>query len=493
MSAEKTPVQIFVAYSQKDRVFLDGLRAHIKPLERNGQVKIWYDGEIQPGEAWDDAIKSRLKSADIVLALLSSNALASDYFYDEEITHALERHNTQSIRVVPILLSPCLWQQTPLAGLQGLPTGMKPVSAWKTFDDAWHNVMLGLMAIIGEMKGASVAEAAPTAKASTADSDVWEITTEMNTPAAYQKYLDRFPQGFYAENARQFLEDVQADDTYWEFANDAGTDQAIFKYLQKYPKGLHSAEARRRIDPFHELMVFVKGGTFEMGDVFGEGSDHEKPVHLVTLDDFWMCKYPVTQGLWKAVMGADNNPSHFTGQEDLPVDSVSWEMAQAFIETLNKKSGQTYRLPTEAEWEYAAREGGKKVRFGNGKDSADPAEINFNASKEYKQSYSIEGAYRGKTTPVNSFIPNALGLYDMSGNVWEWCADWYAADYYQISQIQGTSINPTGPEGGSSRVLRGGSWARNSQGCRSASRRNYVPSSRNHGIGFRLVLSISPV
>ncbi len=123
MSAEKTPVQIFVAYSQKDRVFLDGLRAHIKPLERNRRGKDMYDGEIQ-GEAWDDAIKSRLKSADIVLALLSSSALASDYFYDEEITHALERHNTQSIRVVPILLSPCLWQQTPLAGLQGLPTGI---------------------------------------------------------------------------------------------------------------------------------------------------------------------------------------------------------------------------------------------------------------------------------------------------------------------------------------------------------------------------------
>ncbi len=219
-----------------------------------------------------------------------------------------------------------------------------------------------------------------------------------------------------------------------------------------------------------------------MGDVFGEGAEKdEKPVHKVTLDDFMMCKYQVTQGLWKAVMGTDNNPSHFKGDEMLPVESVSWDMTQEFIQVLNKKSGAFYRLPTEAEWEYAAREGGKKVRFGNGKDIADPAEMNFDASEKDKQEYSVAGTYRGKTSPVDLFKPNALGLYDMSGNVWEWCADFYADVYYQQCQQQGTVLNPKGPETGTDRVIRGGGWVYDARYCRTAYRNGGTPAYRHYG------------
>ena len=501
MSTKKAPVQIFIAYSQKDRVYLDALRSHAKPLLRKGNVTVWFDGEILPSEQWSDVIKKNLHAADIILMLLSANALASDYFYEQEVKDAVERHKAGTARVVPVVLSACQWKKTPLADIQGLPRGMKPVISYGNMDEAWDEVVEGLWDMVEQIEKGTAKKTAPeapeapkpvqssTITATAAEEHAWEFTADTNTRAAYQKYLDRFPQGFYSDKARDFLEAFDADDTAWEFANDAGTDQAMQKYIKKYPKGLHTEAARKRIDPFYEHMVLIKGGTFDMGDVFDEGEEREKPVHKVTLDDFMMCKYPVTQGLWKAVMGRDNNPSHFTGNEMLPVEKVSWDMAQEFIQVLNKKSGASYRLPTESEWEYAAREGGKKVRFGNGKDIADPAEMNFCGLEKYKETYSVAGTYRGKTSPVDLFKPNALGLYDMSGNVWEWCADYFAAQYYQQCQQQGTVRNPQGPETGAIRVIRGGGWYDDARDCRAAIRNYASPGDRGNGLGLRLVFA----
>ena len=359
----------------------------------------------------------------------------------------------------------------------------------------------------------------PTAK----EEHAWEFTTDADTRAAYEKYLTRFPDGFYASNARERLDYFDADDTAWEFATDSGSEKAIQKYLDKYPNGLHVAEAqqkiatfererqealkkraqaiaeRRGIDPFYDLMVPIKGGTFEMGDTFGEGGSNEKPVHKVTLSDYWLCKYPVTQGLWEAIMGENNNPSRFKSDDLLPVEQVSWDDAQEFIHVLNKKTGGQYRLPTEAEWEYAARaapsptgesRGGAKVRFGNGKDIANPSEMNFCALKEYKQPYSVVGEYRAKTTPVNQFKPNKLGLYDMAGNVYDWCADWFSEDYYQQCHAQGTVLNPQGPDTGAYRVLRGGDWGGNPRSCRAAYRDHGAPVGRYGNVGFRVASSL---
>ena len=141
-----------------------------------------------------------------------------------------------------------------------------------------------------------------------------------------------------------------------------------------------------------------------------------------------------------------------------------------------------YRLPTEAEWEYAAREGGKKVRFGNGQNTLRATEANFDASKDYKEPYSEVGEYKERTVAVDSFAPNALGLYNMSGNVWEWCWDWYSEDYYKNSPVQ----NPRGPEEGDYRVVRGGSWGGTPFICRAALRYTYDPNYRDHLVGFRL-------
>ncbi len=230
-------------------------------------------------------------------------------------------------------------------------------------------------------------------------------------------------------------------------------------------------------------MVFVKGGTFTMGDLFDEGEDNEKPMHQVTLSNFYMSKYEVTQRQWQQIMGS--NPASFHC-DDCPVENVNWEYIQIFLKKLNATlpAGQKpYRLPTEAEWEYAAREGDKKVRFGNGQDQADPTRINFNGLAKFKRAYSLAGTYRERTVAVGSLrSPNTLGLHDMSGNVSEWCSDWYNADYYKSSPAS----NPPGPPSGSYRVVRGGSWGNDPQYCRVAYRHSLTPVARGNIVGFRL-------
>ncbi len=218
-------------------------------------------------------------------------------------------------------------------------------------------------------------------------------------------------------------------------------------------------------------MVFVEGGTFTMGATEEQGSDafsDEKPTHSVTLSDYYIGETEVTQELWKAVMG--KNPSYFKGN-DLPVERVSYKDVQKFITKLNQKTGKTFRLPTEAEWEYAAR-GGKKSK---GYKYSGSNNIN-DVAWYYDNSNS-------KTHSVKTKQPNELGIYDMSGNVEEWCSDWYG-DYTSYSQT-----NPQGPSSGSYRVIRGGSWSFNAKGCRVASRIHIYPSNGYDDLGFRLALS----
>ena len=227
-------------------------------------------------------------------------------------------------------------------------------------------------------------------------------------------------------------------------------------------------------DRFAGQMVLVQGGSFEMGS--NEGDANEKPVHRRSINSFYMGKTEVTQAQWRAVMG--NNPSKFKNCSSCPVEQVSWNDVQQFLKKLNARTNQAYRLPTEAEWEYAAGGGGSRTRFGNSRDFIDPEHVNFDASASFKKNYSVTGQYREKTTPVGSFAPNTLGLYDMSGNVWEWCADWYKG--YPGSGI----IDHTNQ----SRVVRGGSWESYPQSCRVAIRGDISPTDRDGSLGFRLAL-----
>ena len=221
------------------------------------------------------------------------------------------------------------------------------------------------------------------------------------------------------------------------------------------------------IDGVSFTMKLVEGGTFQMGSNDSDAESDEKPVHDVTLSSYYIGETEVTQALWKAVMG--NNPSYFKG-DNLPVEQVSWNDCQEIIHKLNQKTGKNFRLPTEAEWEYAAR-GGKK-------------------SKGYKYSGSDNiGSVAwytdnsgSKTHPVKGKSPNELGLYDMSGNVYEWCSDWYG------NYSSGSQTNPQGPLSGSNRVLRGGCWNNSARRCR-VSYRYYLDSYITFNyFGFRLAL-----
>ena len=226
-------------------------------------------------------------------------------------------------------------------------------------------------------------------------------------------------------------------------------------------------------------MIAVKGGTFTMGGTSEQGSDaydSEKPTHSVTLSDYYIGKFEVTQELWRAVMG--NEPTYNDGWtkeygrgNNYPAYRISWNDCQEFIKKLNQKTGANFRLPTEAEWEYAARGGNK--------------------SKGYKYSGSntignVEWYSSSKTHQVGTKSPNELGIYDMSGNVLEWCQDWYG-DY-----SSGSQTNPTGPSSGFNRVSRGGSWSEYAMFCRVSCREYNTPDARRNHLGFRLALDNNP-
>jgi formylglycine-generating enzyme required for sulfatase activity len=219
-------------------------------------------------------------------------------------------------------------------------------------------------------------------------------------------------------------------------------------------------------------MVFIAGGIFTMGCTEEQGGDcdgDEKPVHQVTLSDFYIGKYEVTQVLWKEVM--ENNPSYFSGCDNCPVEQVSWNDVQEFIRKLNAMTGENYRLPTEAEWEYAVRDGNQSrgYKYSGSNSASEVAWYTYNSGS--------------KTHPVGEKKGNELGLYDMSGNVGEWCQDWWG-NYSSSSQT-----NPVGASSGYSRVYRGGSWYSNTLNVRASYRNNGTPDTRNRFLGFRLACS----
>jgi formylglycine-generating enzyme required for sulfatase activity len=223
-------------------------------------------------------------------------------------------------------------------------------------------------------------------------------------------------------------------------------------------------------------MVAVRGGTFMMGATEEQGNDcgdDEKPVHKVTLSDYCIGKYPVTQRLWKRVMVGTPlaDPSEFKG-DDLPIENVSWnDIVNEFIPRLNAMTGKAYRLPTEAEWEYAARGGNKSrgYKYSGSNTINDIAWYTDNSDS--------------KTHVVGTKLPNELGIYDMCGNVWEWVNDWDEA------YGSGAQTNPKGPLSGSTRMGRGGGWDCVAVGCRVSSRDGGNPDFRSFNIGFRLALS----
>jgi hypothetical protein len=300
----------------------------------------------------------------------------------------------------------------------------------------------------------------------------------------FEKFIFKdFPQSTYKPEIKRLIKEKRFQNAWHKVKNSTHTDEVddfIEKFEDDFGDHPFMEEARQKMEgllnkitietpkppkiiapltpsviipkklDFEPDMVFVKGGTFKMGS---DKYDFEQPVHDVTLTDFHIGKFPITQYQWQTVMG--NNPSHHKG-DNLPVENVSWELTQVFIEKINAKTIKKYRLPTEAEWEFAARGGTKSQGF------------DFSGSNYLKSVAWFSENSDNITHRVGQLKPNELSIYDMSGNVWEWCNDWFGA--YNDNAV----TNPTGSATGISRVLRGGSWFNYAENCRSSLRYSTV-------------------
>lgn len=262
--------------------------------------------------------------------------------------------------------------------------------------------------------------------------------------------------------------------------------------------------------------VLIPGGQFMMGSV--EGEDDEVPVHPVSLDSFYLAKYETTNAQFCQFLNEQGNQSqdgtawiNLTGNwngekcrilqqgnqfqvepgyEDYPVVYVSWDGASAYSRWLNKKTGRPYRLPTEAEWEFAAGNGSRHTRYSWGNDPPSSSRGGNVADESLKQKFSQWTIFPGYddawvfNAPVGRFSPNDFGLFDMTGNVWEWCSDWFG------SYDSATALNPIGPPNGKTKVIRGGGWLGSPQACRVTDRYADKPEHRGHSMGFRVAISV---
>lgn len=366
------------------------------------------------------------------------------------------------------------------------------------------------------------------------DREAFQNAQKQDNLAAYQNYLRQFPRGDFADDAKEKVRQLeqQEEDNAWAYAKSQNTVDGFNRFLSRYPSSIYANRARQLTKDlsftFEPETVLVRGGTFQMGqsdpDIGGSGkSKNEQPVHSVTVSNFNMGKYEITVTQFKAFVddtgyktdaekeGTSRIYNYSKNQfEDIkgvnwkcdaqgnirpqseynhPVIHVSWNDADAYCKWLSRKTGKSYRLPTEAEWEYAAGNGSRHTKYswGNG----DPSGKNGGnvADETAKKTFSTWTIFSGYTdgyvytAPVGQYNSNDFGLYDMTGNVWEWCSDWYS------SYDSGAVSNPTGAATGSNRVHRGGSWNSGPVHCRVANRGSGTPSNRSFNLGFRVVFA----
>jgi formylglycine-generating enzyme required for sulfatase activity len=329
----------------------------------------------------------------------------------------------------------------------------------------------------------------------------WNDARRANTKDSYNDYITSYPNGEYIAQARQIIKDLEIaeEKRVWNETESLKTIAAYEVFLKLYPTGEFASLARLRLgdlgvkvapagaapgavrtNSIGMELVYIPAGEFMMGS---NAYDSEKPIRRVTIaEGFWMGKYEVTQGQWRSVMG--NNPSHFSNcGADCPVEQVSWNDTKEFISRLNARNdGFVYSLPTEAQWEYAAR-AGTTTAFAFG-DSLSSTQANFDGNYPYGNA--PKGPYLERTTKVGSYKPNAWGLYDMHGNVWEWVEDIYKSDGYGGLPTDGSANVTRGDS--SFRVLRGGSWFNLGDDARSAYRGGSSPTGRDlNDLGFRVV------
>jgi formylglycine-generating enzyme required for sulfatase activity len=610
-------VTVFFSYSHKDEALRDELANHLKILKLEGVITDWHDRQILPGDEWDREIKESLNSAQIILLLISSDFIASQYCWDIEIKRAMERHEAGEACVIPVILRSCMWSSAPFGRLQALPKNAAPVTStkdWPTKDEAFTNVAEGIKKTANDIQQKLKAERQGKlnqyetvyrqaiqqtyplneavqsklnrlqAALGLADADIAPIVTRLSGQygEARQKlekyrhevrlcleddngelsglsrsilagYRSSFgltieeataveqeelqPYKAKAEAVAQY-EKVFADTLQHENPLSEGTRRRLQRFQQtlglrddeveaieallvkKFDvitvslQGKETYRERRSAHFFTEdlgggvalTMVSIPAGEFLMGTadaerdtIIREYTRHgvsqedaeewtgpEMPQHRVKVPAFCMGQYPVTQEQWSRVAALPKvdrdlkaDPSSFKGAKR-PVERVSWEEAVEFCQRLSRQTGKLYRLPSEAEWEYACRAGTTTPFYFGPTITAEWV----NCDGNYLYGEAPKSEYRAHTTEVGSFLPNGFGLYDMHGNVWEWCQDpWH--ENYQDAPVNGSVW--TANANNDYRVLRGGSWFYIPVYCRSAQRYRYAPGDHITFVGFRVV------
>ena len=416
------PISLFYSYSHKDEDLRRKLEAHLAALRRGGLIAEWHDRKLEPGDAWKYEIDRHLTSADIVLLLVSSDFIASDYCWSEEMTKALQRHARGEALVVPVILRHCRWASTPLGALQAVPRDAKPIKSWLDEDEAFDDVVAAIERLVEKARA--------------------------KIPSKLEATLP------------------------------AGSKRSS-------PEDLPDLKLFRDIDaPWCPEMVVIPAGSFIMGSPANEALrfDAEGPQHRVTFATrFALGKYPVTFEEYDhfcSETGWEKPPDSGWGRGRRPVIHVSWKDAQAYCNWLSGQTRQSYCLPNEAEWEYACR-AGTRTPFWTGV-TIGTEQANYDGN--YTYGAGIGGVYRKQTTRVDTFAANPWGLHDMHGNVWEWCEDRWHENYRGAPQdgvawLEGKNAD---------RVVRGGSWDVYPRHLRSAVRYGVGPEDRNVSLGFRV-------
>jgi iron(II)-dependent oxidoreductase len=414
---------IFISYSHKDEAWKERLVTQLRVLALEGAFNLWEDRQIVTGDAWKSEIEKAINGANLAILLISADFLTSNFIRSKEVPPLLQRRNTEGMRIFPIILKPCPWKGVDwLTSIQVRPKDGKALALLRRHqaNEILANIAMEIRALLLE------SQTAPSLSSPQTSKPVQSIPTP--------------------------------------------------------PDRLTITT------PFHLELVRVPAGEFLMGSDPAKdentGKD-EQPQHRVYVSEFYIGKYLVTNAQYAVFVKAMkyNLPRHWkngkipSGQENHPVIWVSWNDTVAFCEWLSRESGRVCYLPTEAEWEKAAR--GTDDRIFPWGNEWDPTRLN---SRE-------KGP--GDTTPVGKYSPGGdspCGAADMAGNVWEWCADWYDENEYQ-RRAQTAIKDPQGPPQGQYRVLRGGSWSNYLYFTRCACRNRVGPSFGNYLRGVRVAVS----
>jgi len=556
--AEVSP-KVFISYSHNDEPLKNELIKHLSILKREKVISIWHDRELSPGTEWDKQINDNLKIADIILLLVSSDFIASEYCWGVEVEIAIARHNAGDARVIPVILRSVMWQSAPFAKLQALPTNAKPVKSWTHEDDAFTNITEGIRDAAKDLirerqkkqalanKEAALAQYRQMADKFASDGEISmaesfilqdeqkrlgltdqeaeSIREQVLEPyGIYKENLDKYRQFFtqlveaqgypLGEKAKGELHTVQAhyrlknediarieqeqeeieqqnQSQWFEFKTATVTVRSGTSCIVNYSKGKARFFTEYLGDGVNLEMVAIPGGQFLMGSPESEADrdSDESPQHHVKIQPFFMGKFPVTQAQWRVVAGWDkvnidleSDPSYFKGN-NRPVECVSWDDAVEFCSRLSRKTNKTYRLPSEAEWEYACR-AGTTTPFCFGETiTTDLANYDGN----YTYGAGSTGEYRQQTTDVGNFPANLFGLYDLHGNIWEWCEDvWH--DSYNCAPADGSAW--MSGSNNKYKLLRGGSWNHLPGFCRSAERDGFARDYMNYDVGFRVMIAV---